>query len=290
MLPPMESREVFEQWNRAARFWEKHRALIEGMFAPVAAALAEDADIVRGETVLDVATGPGEPALTLAGIVGAEGSVVGVDLIPTMIEAARREAERKGHDNASFVIASADDLPFEAAVFDAAVSRFGVMFFPSPLAGIREMLRVLKSDGRLALAAWHHARSNPFHSLLADIVDRYVEAEPLAPDAPDAFRFAEPGKLLAVARDAGVADARERLVKFSIDVPLGLEELWGVRTEMSDKLRTTLARLSNGVVAAIRGAFFDAARAYVRGSSVSFPAEVLVVSGRGGAHGAAVDH
>lgn len=280
----MEHEDVVGQWSEAARYWEKHRTVIEVMFAPVAAALVQDAGIGPGQAVLDVATGPGEPALSIAGIVGARGRVIGVDIVPAMIAAARREAERKGLGNASFRTASADELPFENDSFDAVVSRFGVMFFPSPLEGIREILRVLKPGGKLAMAVWHHARDNPFHCVLSEILERFVESPPLDPDAPDAFRFAPSGKLLHVAREAGVADARERLLEFSIDAPLSLEGFWVARTEMSDRLRTKLAELSQAQVGEIKRAFLDAARVYSRGGGLSFPAEVLVVSGHKRAH------
>jgi SAM-dependent methyltransferase len=199
-----------------------------------------------------------------------------------MIDAARREADRRHLGNASFRVASADELPFDDGSFDAVVSRFGVMFFPSPLAGIREMVRVLKPGGKLAMAVWHHARDNPFHSVLADIVERFVASPPLDPDAPDAFRFAPHGKLLALAREAGVTDARERLLRFSIEAPIDLEGFWVVRTEMSDKLRTKLAELTREQVGEIKRAFLDAARIYSKGDGLSIPAEVLVVSGRRG--------
>jgi ubiquinone/menaquinone biosynthesis C-methylase UbiE len=276
----MENADVVAQWSEAARYWEKHRVAIERMFAPVAAALVQDAAIGPGHAVLDVATGPGEPATSIAGVVGAEGSVVGVDVVPAMIDAARREAERRKLRNASFRTASADALPFDEGSFDAVVSRFGVMFFPSPLDGIREMLRVLKPGGRLAMAVWHHASENPFHSALSDIVERYAPSPPPEPDAPDAFRFAERGKLLQLAREAGLAEASERLLEFSIDSTLSLEEFWTLRTEMSDKLRAKLARLAQEQVEEIKRAFFEAARAYASPRGPSFPATVLVVSGR----------
>ena len=275
----MKKDEVVGQWSGAACYWEKHRAAIDRMFAPVAAALVQDTGIGAGQTVLDVATGPGEPALSIAALVGAGGRVTGVDIIPAMIEAARREAARKELDNATFTVASADELPFDDDSFDAVVSRFGVMFFPSPVDGIREMRRVLKPGGRLALAVWHHARDNPFHSIIADIVARYAESPPPEPDAPDAFRFAPPGKLLQVAREAGLADARERLLRFSIEVQLSLEDFWTVRTEMSDKLRTKLAQLPPQQVGEIKRSFFEAARGYSRAGRLSIPAEVLLVSG-----------
>src|SRR5262245_7959052 len=276
----MESRDVVAQWSEAARYWEKHRGTIERMFAPVAAALVQEAGIGPGQAVLDVATGPGEPAATIAGIVGARGRVVGVDIVPAMIEAARREAERRGLGNASFREASAEALPFDDGSFDAAVSRFGVMFFPRPEAGIREMLRVLAPGGRLGLAVWHHASANPFHFAVADVLERFVPSPPLDPDAPDAFRFAEPGKLLCVARAAGLEDAREHLLRFSIDAALPPEEFWVLRTEMSDKLRTKLAGLSPGQREEIRRAVLAAVRSYSGARGLSFPAEVLGVGGR----------
>jgi SAM-dependent methyltransferase len=140
-------KEAISQWTGSAPYWEKHRDIIREMFAPVAEALIAGAQIKSGQTVLDIATGPGEPALTIAERVGHEGKVVGVDVIPAMAEAARREANRRGFRNAAFEVASADRLPFQDNTFDAVVSRFGVMFFPSPVGSIREMLRVLKPGG-----------------------------------------------------------------------------------------------------------------------------------------------
>lgn len=87
---PQSNDEIIRGWSGAAPFWEKHRDIIRRMFAPVTDALVEDARIGNGHTVLDIATGPGEPALTLAALVGPEGKVIGIDPVPGMIAAARR--------------------------------------------------------------------------------------------------------------------------------------------------------------------------------------------------------
>jgi len=271
--------EVITRWTNSARYWEKNHKLIRQMFAPVAQALVVDAQIARQQKVLDVATGPGEPALTLAEIVGPEGNVFGVDPIPEMIAGARRAADRLGLTNTTFEVASADQLPFPGATFDAVVSRFGVMFFPSPIDGVRDMLRVLKPGRKLALAVWASADSNPFHYELSRIIDRYVESPPVDPDAADAFRFAGSGKLLRVLSGAGVVAPTERVLQFKIEAPISTEEFWTLRCEMSEAFRGKIESLSDELRAEIKRQALEAFRGYSSERGMSFPAEVLILSG-----------
>lgn len=272
--------EVITQWTESAHYWEKYRDTIRGMFAPVTQALIKDAAITAPAVVLDVAMGPGEPTLSIAQRIGSQGRVVGTDPVPEMVEAARREGNRQGLRNASFEVAFAESLPFPPDSFDAVVSRFGVMFFASPVDSFREWLRVLKPNGRIAVAVWHFAEKNPFHYVVAQVVQRYVHSPPPAPDSPDAFRFASPGKLQAVLSAAGVAATSERLLRFSIQASMSVEKFWTLRSEMSEKLRTKLATLSQEQVAALKGEVIDALTAYASDRGVSFPAEVLIVTGR----------
>jgi ubiquinone/menaquinone biosynthesis C-methylase UbiE len=271
--------EVINRWTGSAPYWEKHREIIRQMFAPVTETLANDGRIGTGHVVLDIAMGPGEPALSLAALVGPNGKVFGIDPIPGMVAAARREADRLELRNVQFEVAFADKMPFAADTFDAVISRFGVMFFPAPLDGVREMLRVLKPGRKLALAVWHLAENNPFHYALSRVIDRYVESPPLAPDALDAFRFATPGKLRTILAEAGAMSVSERLLKFSIQAAISLEDFWTLRIELSEKLREKIARLSNHQMNEVKRETLESLREYVADSGMSFPAEVLIVSG-----------
>src|ERR1700739_4145426 len=233
LLHMQPEQEIISRWTGSAPYWEKHRVVIRQMFAPVTQALAEDGRIGAGHVVLDVATGPGEPALTMAGLVGADGRVFAIDPIPEMVAAARRGAGLGELSNVEFDSGFANRLPFATDMFDAVVSRFGVMFFPAPVEGIREMLRVLKPGRKLALAVWHFAENNPFHYALSRVIDRYVRSPPLAPDALFAFRFATPGKLEKILNEAGAISVSQRLLQFPIQASISLEDFWTLRIEMS---------------------------------------------------------
>jgi ubiquinone/menaquinone biosynthesis C-methylase UbiE len=266
-------------WSGAAPFWEKHREIIRQMFAPVTQALVEGGLISRGHAVLDIATGPGEPALSIAALVGPEGKVFGIDPVPEMVTAARRATNHLGVRNSQFDVASADHLPFPADTFDAVVSRFGVMFFPSPDDAVREMLRVLKPGRKLALAVWHFAETNPFFYTLSRVIERYVDSPLPAPDAPDAFRFACPGKLRDVLGESGAMAPSERLLHFTIQAPISAEDFWTIRSEMSEKLREKLAVLSREQLAEVKRQSLEALHEYSTDLGMSFPAQVLIVSG-----------
>src|SRR2546423_3480119 len=122
--------ETRKVWDATCPGWEASLEYFERGAAAVTARLLELAGLRPGQSVLDVATGHGEPALTAAGVVGPTGRVVGVDLAPRMVEAARARAKAAGDpDHVTFVVADLEDLD-SAGVgegFDAVLSRFGLM-------------------------------------------------------------------------------------------------------------------------------------------------------------------
>ena len=271
---------ILNEWRESAKYWKKHSATIRTMFAPLTQALIEQAGIHEGQSVLDVAGGPGEPSLTIADVVGPGGSVMCTDAVAEMVETARSEADRRRVRNIQFQVCSADSLPFPNNSFDAVVSRLGAMFFPDSLAAMREMLRVTKPGGTLAFAVWRQSDLNPFCYLVSRVMDQHIEQPPADPDAPSAFRFAEPGKLANVMRQAGLVDVTERVIKFDIAAPISPLEFWAMRSQTSDTLRVKLSKLSPDQQADVSREVEQAVSEFFPDNQMKFPAQMIVVSGR----------
>ena len=272
--------EVLAAWEVSSQYWNKHQALIEKMYAPLSLALIDEAHIVSGQAVLDVGGGSGEPSLTIAPVVGSSGSVTYTDPAAGMVKAARGEAERRGLANVQFHQCPAEQLPFADASFDAGVSRLSVMFFPDVVAGLREVLRVIKPGGHVSFLVWANKEVNPFFSVVTEILDRFVPAEPQLEDAPEAFRFAAPGKLAKLLTEAGATTITERVLEFSIEAPISVEQFWELRTEMSDTLRNKLARLVPDQVGAIKYTVQKKCASYFKTGGMVFPGQVLLVTGK----------
>lgn len=280
-MNPEEQNRTLDAWQTSARYWDKYRALIAQMFAPLTSGLIQEARIGPDKKVLDIGGGSGEPSLTIAGIVGPTGSVMYTDPVDGMVEIARSEAGRLTLTNIDFRQCSADDLPFLDDTFDVVVSRLSAMFFSDPVTGVREALRVIVKHGYMSFVVWGAEEANPFFTSVNDVVDRFVGSPDEHPDAPDPFRFAIPGKLAGILENAGAENVIERQLSFQIEAAISFEQFWQLRTEMSENLRRTMAGFTPDQVSAAKQAAADAAQRYFLGK-MSFPAEALIVTGRKG--------
>ena len=270
--------DLLREWSESAKAWREHSATIRTMFAPLTTALIEAAHISAGQSVLDVAGGPGEPSLTIAQVVGPGGSVTYTDAVAEMVATAEDEAQRRGLTNVRFQQCVAESLSFADDSFDAAVSRLGVMLFADPPAALREMLRVTKPGGALAFVVWGKTDRNPFTSVVTNVISRYVDVPAEDPDAPGAFRFAEPGKLARLLTEAGATNVQERELNFQMAAPISVEQFWQMRSATSGTLREKLATLSPEKAQQAGLEVQEAAREFFPNNRMSFPAQMRVVS------------
>jgi ubiquinone/menaquinone biosynthesis C-methylase UbiE len=272
--------DMLEAWRESARYWTKHSDTIHKMFVPLTRALIERAGIHKGQTVLDIAGGAGEPSLTIAEVVGPEGSVTYTDGVAQMVEAARAEAQRRGITNVQFHQTAAESLPFAESSFDVVVSRLGVMLFRDPDTAVREMLRVLKPGGTLAFAVWGKSEINPFCHLVTRVMEEHVKSPVADPDAPNAFRFAEPGKLTRVMTEAGAIDVEEGVVSFDLEAPISPHQFWTLRSQTSDTLRQKLTKLSADEQAEIAVEIEQAVEEFFPANQMKFPAQFVIATGK----------
>ena len=272
--------DTLREWRESAKYWVKHSATIRAMLAPLTRALIEEAGIVQGQSVLDIAGGTGEPSLTIAETVAPTGSVTCTDAVSEMVAAAKAEADRRELKNIEFRQCTADSVPFSNNSFDVVVSRLGAMFFPDPLAALGQMLRVTRPGGAVSLAVWHRSELNPFSYVVTDVMSRFVDTPVADPNAPGAFRFAEPGKLASILTNAGAVDVSERVLKFHIEAPISRAEFWTMRSETSETLREKLATLTAQQAVRAAQEVQDKVREFFPNNQMSFPAQMIIVSGK----------
>ncbi len=242
------------------------------------AAVLEAAQLLPGMQVLDLASGVGDPALSIAEAVGPSGHVTATDLGPGMIAFAEELAKKKRLGNIEFRVADVEALPFPDGSFDVVSCRFGVMFFPEQVKAFRECRRVLKPGGRVAFVVWGK-REQPFLGTAIGVLMKYVEAPPPDPDAPHAFMFGERGLLRRRLDEAGFSDAREE-VRSVIGHWKGTpEEYWQQFTEVAAPFRPLIAKLTPETRAKAETEIFAGLRKLSDGKELSMPLEIVVGTG-----------
>jgi len=260
-------------WNESAASYDRFSALLQ----PFRAALVEAIEPRLGERILDLGTGPGEPALTIASRIGPGGRVVGVDLSEKMVSLAQRDATRRGIHNVEFKAMDCAKLALEAGEFDAAVSNFGFQIFTDPEAAAKEAHRVLTPNGRIAVTVWPPGDRVPFlHSFVSAML-KHAEPDETG-YIPTPYETGGPGEMVAFLEAAGFRAGTERHVAHTIRVanadayldillrgtPLGhslAEEDPEVQREVLRDTRDNLAK-------------------YTDGGELALPAECVLVTAR----------
>jgi SAM-dependent methyltransferase len=215
--------------------------------------------------ILDVASGPGEPAISIAAAVAQDGGhVTATDLVPEMLATAEQNARARGVTNIAFQHADAEALPFADAAFDAATCRFGVMLFPNTQQALREVRRVLKPNGQFVAMVWGPQEQDAMFKSLA-AVRRSVELPPPpGPDTPHRFRFSAPGALAAQLEAAGFRQVEEQSHTIPMPWQGNAEEWWEAMQKMNGAMRAAVDALDADRRAALVREVLDTKRAAQR--------------------------
>ena len=257
---------------------EKWKAKSAAMGKAATQALVDYSEAKPGMQVLDLASGTGEPAISLAMRVGAQGQVTALDLSAELLEIATARAQERGLDNFLAQQADAQSLPFAGESFDLATCRFGVMFFNDVGVAMRELRRVLRAGARACFLVWG-SFEQPYWQSTMGVVHRHVGGPLLQPGGPDPFRFARPGCLSEQLRIAGFREVNEETKTVPWTWPGTAAEVWEQARAVAVPFRPLLDRVPAETWPQIDEEVRAAIEQYVQGDDILFGASVVLASG-----------
>ncbi len=259
-------------WDQiAAKFdlWLPH-------LAPVSETLLDALNAHAGQHIIDLASGTGEPALTLAQRLDDAADIVGVDAAPGMVRAAQAKARAGGLRGIQFLCMPAERLDFPTASFDRAMCRFGIMLLEDPELGLREMHRVVKPGGRYALAVWGRPESMTTLQWAQRAFEDRLPPD-LHPPLAIATSLGDPQTLAALLRKAGYQNFDIQTHRFDYQFD-SYAQYWDLLAA-SEILKTQLDALPEHEHRAVRDEVAGYAADFVRNGRLVIPHEYLLASG-----------
>ena len=195
-----------QQWNKGAEGWRKRSDFIDVATAHVSKRMVELAGVEPGSRVLDVAAGYGEPSLTAAAVAGAEGKVVATDISPEMLAYGRERAAAAGLENIEFVESEAASLDFPPESFDAALSRFGIIFEPEAEAAAAWVRGFLVPGSRMVISSWGPPERVPFIAVPMGTAMRTLGVDPPPSGTPGPLSRPTPEALGGLLEGGGFSE------------------------------------------------------------------------------------
>lgn len=272
------SEEQLKLWNGpSAHAWVEAQEFVDSMFKPLESHLLEPLAAGSSLRVLDVGCGTGGTTLAAAQRIGAGGHCVGVDISGPMLAHARRRAEQLGVP-VSFVCASAQTHAFEAGSFDRVLSRFGVMFFESPVQAFANLRHALSSDGRMHIIVWRSPAENPFMTAVERAIGPLLpNVPPRVPDAPGPFALADQQRLRRILGESGWSSVDVQRLDVECVLPVAALELYSTRFgPVGIALQAADEETRRRIAAAARAAFDP----FLQGDEVRYTAACWSVMAR----------
>jgi len=244
---------------------------------PMADAIIQRLKPKDTDMVLDVASGTGEPGLTIATMLSG-GKVVAIDLAEGMLEVALENAARRGIRNFETINCDVCELPFPDNSFDAISCRFGFMFFPDMLLAAKEMVRVLKPGGKIAVTVWNEPEKNLWAASVLSIVNKNMKVAPPPQGAPGLFRCAKSGLIPDLFKQAGLKNISETEVMGKL-IPGNRKIYWNFMTEVVAPVVVALKNADCEMKVKIRSEVFNQIKQKYPNGALAIDSSAFVIYG-----------
>jgi SAM-dependent methyltransferase len=263
---------VAGQWgDQADEIDERGAAITETMLARTAPA--------PGERVLELACGPGGAGLAAAALVGDSGEATLSDAVPAMVAIAAARAADRGLSNVRTAVLDLDQIDRPDGSYDVVLCREGLMFAVEPAGAVREIHRVLRPGGRVAVAVWGPREENPWLALVLDAVGAELGMPVPPPGIPGPFSLDDRASLAGLVTGAGLAGVAVEDVAVPLRSP-SFEAWWTRTTALAGPLAAIVAGLPDATRAALADRLRAALIPYTSAAGVELPGLAVVASGR----------
>lgn len=264
-------------WNKFSPGWKKWNDLMMDFLKPVGDEIIRSIDPKGEDVVLDIAAGTGEPGLTIATMLKG-GKVIITDLSENMLEIAKENANRRGIKNIETRACDVSELPFADNTFDAISCRFGFMFFPDMLLAAKEMVRVLKPRGRIAVAVWNVPEKNFWVTVTGGTINRNMQLPVPPPEAPGMFRCAKEGLIQNLFQQAGLKNTSEKEVLGKLKSGT-TDAYWDMMTEVAAPFVAALSQADDAMKEKIKREVYQAVNQKFPDENIIIDSSALVIYG-----------
>ena len=270
--------ELRSTWESAAPGWAKWEQVFSAGLSSATEVLIDMAGIRSGFRVLDLACGAGSQSILAAKRVGPNGIVVAIDISPTMLEHVRRNANNAGLRNIETFECAAEDLDERQSLFDASISRLGLMLFPSPRGALRALQRVLRPGARFAALVFTTPATNPFMAHPMAVLLRHAGKPPPAPGQPGIFALGGDGALEGLMNDSGLADVKTKTVRSPLRLP-SVSAALEMMQQAFGAYRAVVADLSDAEKSKAWGEVHECLKQFEVGGAFETELEFIIGSG-----------
>lgn len=264
-----------EVWNKFSAGWKKWDTLTMDFLKPVGDEMIRLLNPKNNDLVLDIASGTGEPGLTIAAML-TNGKVTLTDLSADMLEIARQNGADRGIKNIETLVCDVSELPFDDNTFDIISCRFGFMFFPDMQLAAKEMARVLKPGGKIATSVWSIPEKNFWITASMGVIQKNMDIPTPPPGAPGMFRCAKAGMMSDLFKEVGLIHISEKEIAGKMNCGT-TDTYWNLMNDIAAPVVAALSKADQAMKDKIKAEVYAAINQKYPDGNVIIDSSAIVV-------------